>query len=54
MKEKKYKLYNNLTGYRCKVNAAEIIFLFGVEAVESVEAVNKFLKDHNTNYYITD
>lgn len=48
----KFKLYHRETGYKCKVNTQEILFLFGIDS-DDLETINNYLINNQTGYYIT-
>lgn len=47
-----YKLYNTACGYRCRVTIEEIKFLFDYLGADDREAINNYLINHATGYYI--
>ena len=49
---KYFKLYSFEKGYKCRVNTAELIFLFNITASAGVDEINDFI--FNTGYYITE
>ena len=49
---KNYKLYSFEKGYKCRVNTAELVFLFNINASAGVEEINNYI--FNAGYYITE
>lgn len=47
-----YKLYSRETGYKCKINLEELKFLFGYNGECNADAINIFLTNNETGYYI--
>ena len=48
----KYKLYKNGRGYCCRVSIDELAFLFGYSGEDDPAAINLYLKETTTKYYI--
>lgn len=48
---KTYKLYHTARGYLCKLNTAEIAFLFGITETDA-DTINILLTQENNGYYI--
>ena len=48
---KTFKLYHTARGYLCKVNTAEIVFLFGITETDA-DTINILLAQENSGYYI--
>ena len=46
------KLYNRETGYKCKVNKNELIFLFGYTGDFDRDNINIFLANIHAGYYV--
>lgn len=42
-KKKTYKLYTINNEYRCRVNAEEVAFIFGIDATQDIAAINEAL-----------
>ena len=48
---KTFKLYHTARGYLCKVNTAEIVFLFGITETDA-DTINILLSQEQSGYYI--
>lgn len=42
-KKKAYKLYTVANEYRCRVNAEEVAFIFGIDATQDIATINEAL-----------
>ena len=42
-KKKNYKLYTINNEYRCRVNAEEVAFIFGIDATQDIATINEAL-----------
>ena len=48
---KKYKLFDNVKGFRCHVNILELVFMFGIDdTLTTSEEINAKIAE--TGYYI--